>query len=77
MKTIYIVGGDGFARECLYFLLGVAKKSGDIIFGGYLGHGGYGHTVNYKSQQYLYKGEVSEHKFGENEYVIIGAGYPK
>lgn len=76
MKTIYIVGGDGFARECLYFLTGVIKKYNNIIFAGFLGHGGYGQTVDYKSRQYLYKGEVSEHKFTKNEYVIIGAGYP-
>ena len=41
-----------------------------------MGHGGYGKTVNYKSCQHLYLGEVSEHEFKENEFVIIGAGYP-
>lgn len=76
MKTIYIVGGDGFARECYIFLQEVMKVDQNIKFGGFLGHGGYGKTVDYKSCQHLYIGEVSEHNFKENEYVIIGAGYP-
>lgn len=76
MKTIYIVGGDGFARECYIFLQEVMKVDQNIKFGGFLGHGGYGKTVNYKSYQHLYIGEVSEHEFLENEYIIIGAGYP-
>lgn len=75
MKTIYIVGGDGFARECYIFLQEVMKTNSDIKFGGFLGHGGYGKTVDYKSCQHLYIGEVSEHNFKENEYVVIGAGY--
>ncbi len=76
MKTIYIVGGDGFARECYVFLQEVMKTKQDINFGGFLGHGGYGKTVDYKSYQHLYIGEVSKHEFSDNEYVIIGAGYP-
>ena len=76
MKKIYIVGGDGFARECYLLLCEYAKTDNTIVFGGFMGHGGYGKTVNYKSYQHLYVGEVSEHKFGDNEFVIIGAGYP-
>lgn len=76
MKTIYIVGGDGFARECYNNLIQLPEYNKEIIFGGFLGHGGYGKTVNYKTYQHLYLGEVSEHEFTENELVIIGAGYP-
>lgn len=76
MKTIYIVGGDGFARECYLFLQEIIKTDKDISFGGFLGHGGYGKTVDYKTYQHLYMGEVSEHEFGDDEYAIIGAGYP-
>ena len=76
MKKIFIVGGNGFARECHYNLIKLSKYGKDIIFGGFLGHGGYGHTVDYKSYQHLYLGEVSEHEFKEDEYCIIGAGYP-
>lgn len=76
MKTIYIVGGDGFARECYQMFSFLTLENPELKFGGFLGHGGYGHTVDYKSYQHLYIGEVSEHNFKEDEYVIIGAGYP-
>ena len=76
MKKIYIVGGNGFARECFAVLKTLPDYGKEIAFGGFLGHGGYGKTVDYKSCQYLYIGEVSEHIFKNDEYVIIGAGYP-
>lgn len=76
MKKIYIVGGDGFARECYLNLLNTEKYGKEIIFGGFLGHGGYGKTVDYKSYQHLYIGEITEHQFDSNDYMIIGAGYP-
>ena len=75
MKKIYIVGGDGFARECYNNLIRLQDYGNTIIFGGFMGHGGYGKTVDYKTYQHLYIGEVSEHEFCDNEYVIIGAGY--
>ena len=77
MKTIYIVGGDGFARECYQALESLMDENKTLKFGGFLGHGGYGNTVDYKSYQHLYIGEVSEHKFSEDEYVLIGSAYPK
>lgn len=77
MKTIYIVGGDGFARECYQVLYCIMPENPELKFAGFLGHGGYGHTVDYKSFQHLYIGEVSEHKFKDDEYVVIGAAYPK
>ena len=76
MKKIFIVGGDGFARECYVLLKTFSNYNKEFTFGGFLGHGGYGHTVNYKTYQYLYIGEVSEYTFNENDYVVIGAGYP-
>lgn len=76
MKKIYVVGGNGFARECYLYLQYIQKMQNDIIFSGFLGHGGYGHTVNYLNLQQFYKGEVSKHNFTDNEYVVIGAGYP-
>lgn len=77
MKKVFIVGGDGFARECYYNFLLMASKDESLEFGGFLGHGGYGKTVDYKDCQYLYRGEVSEHNFVDGEYAVIGAGYPK
>lgn len=77
MKKIYIVGGDGFARECYLYLLWMSQANPEIQFGGFLGHGGYGHTVNYLNLQDFYLGEVADHKFHINEYAVIGAGYPE
>lgn len=77
MKKIFIVGGNGFARECYQNLVYVMEINPDIVFGGFLGHGGYGHTVDYKTLQHLYLGEVYNHTFSDNEYVVIGAGYPE
>lgn len=77
MKKVFIVGGDGFAREC-YKHLSVMKAFGhDAEFAGFLGHGGYGHTVDYKHLQEFYLGEESEHIFKDDEYAVIGAGYPE
>ena len=76
MKTVYIVGGDGFARECYLFLLMVMRFDYNIQFGGFLGHNGYGRDVDYKTYKHLYIGEVSAFNFSEGDYVIIGAGYP-
>ena len=74
MKKVYIVGGNGFARECYLNLLWMSEINPEIQFAGFLGHGGYGHTVDYLNLQDFYLGEVSEHKFNLNEYVVIGAG---
>ena len=68
MKKIFIVGGNGFARECHNNLINLEEYGKEVIFGGFLGHGGYGHTVDYKTYQHLYLGEVSEHKFKDDEY---------
>ena len=76
MKRIFIVGGNGFARECFKSIEFRSIKEKDIVFGGFLGHGGYGHTVDYLDLQKFYKGEVSDFDFQENDYVVIGAGYP-
>lgn len=77
MKKVYIVGGNGLARECYMYLKTLEKSRENVCFAGFLGHGGYGHTVDYKNLQKYYLGEVSGHEFKENEYAIIGAGYPK
>lgn len=76
MKIVYIVGGNGFARECYHNLSCIIKKDTKLAFGGFLGHGGYGKTVDYKNLQQFYKGEVAEHEFKDDEYAIIGAGLP-
>ena len=72
---IFIVGGDGFARECASYILEQEQSTNDIEFGGFLGHNGY--HIDFKSQSHFFRGDISEHKFQENEYVVIGAGYPE
>lgn len=76
-KKIFIVGGDGFARECYNHLINLDEYGKEVVFGGFLGHNGYGKSVDYKSYQHLYLGEVAEHRFKDDEYCIIGAGYPE
>lgn len=76
MKNIFIVGGNGFARECFYYILDMAEIDKDISFGGFLGHNGFGKDVDYLDLQKYYKGDVSEYNFSENDFAVIGAGYP-
>ena len=57
MKKVFIVGGDGFARECHSNLNVMKRDDPSIEFGGFLGHGGYGHTVDYKHLQEFYLGK--------------------
>ena len=76
MKRVYVVGGNGFARECFNYINDISKRNSDVQFAGFLGHGGYGAAVNYLNLQKFYKGEVLEHKFEDDEYAVIGAGYP-
>jgi sugar O-acyltransferase (sialic acid O-acetyltransferase NeuD family) len=75
MKTIYVVGGDGFARECYQNLLLSAEQNSDINFGGFIGHNGY--KVDFKSLNHLFAGDLSEIEFKDNDYAVIGAGYPE
>ncbi len=75
MKNIFIVGGNGFAKECYYTLTCTADYGKEITFGGFLGYktkecG----EVDYKTYQHLYKCDVEDYKFGEDDYVIIGSG---
>lgn len=77
MKNIFIVGGDGFARECYFHLKHSADFGKEVNFGGFLGHGGYGSSVDYKEVQKYYKGEILDYKFQDNDYCVIGAGYPE
>lgn len=77
MKNVYIVGGNGFARECYHYIKRMSVTDASINFAGFLGHNGYGHTVDYKDLQPFYRGEVADHTFADNDYAVIGAGYPE
>lgn len=76
MKKIFIVGGSGFAKECYIHLSMVMAVDKDITFGGFLGHNGYGDSVHYNKLQHFYLGEVANHNFNDDEYVVIGAALP-
>lgn len=75
-KKIYIVGGLGLTRELQRYINDISKYE-DIEFAGFLGHNGYGEQVDYCQEQHWYKGDVLQHKFEEDEYCVIGAGFPK
>ena len=77
MKRIFIVGGNGFARECYIHVMHNISCNPALVFGGFLGHGGYGHTVNYQTLQSQYLGEVADFHFDDTDFVIIGAAFPK
>lgn len=74
MKRLFVVGGNGLAREIHLILRRHSRSNVDFEFGGFLGHAGYGSTVDYKNVQHLYKGEVADFRFEENDYCIIGSG---
>lgn len=73
-RRVFIVGGNGFARECASYLTEIEQHSSDIEFGGFLGHNSY--RVDMKSGKSYFRGDVSEHIFLEDECAVIGAGYP-
>lgn len=75
MKNIFIVGGDGFARECVQYVLWMSEADPEIRFGGFLGHNGY--KVDFKSLNEHFICDVSGYEFGPDDYAVIGAGYPE
>lgn len=52
------------------------EKDSSLSFGGFFGHAGFGASDNYKNLHYLYKGEESKFNFGDNDFAVIGTGYP-
>ena len=73
-KKIYIVGGDGFARECHTYLMRVMQQEGGITFGGFVGEGG--HQPDLKDYPDAFKGDLSTFCFQKNDYVVLGSGNP-
>lgn len=74
-QRIFIVGGDGFARECASYLMELEQYSDEVEFGGFLGHNGY--RVNFKSAKEFFLGDLSDYNFVEGEFAVIGAGFPE
>lgn len=74
MKKIYVVGGNGFAKECYQQILFISYQDPQISFGGFLGHNGY--KVNFGNLNKYFICDLSEFKFNEDDYAVIGAGSP-
>ncbi|MDR3230166.1 MAG: hypothetical protein LBT65_01895 [Synergistaceae bacterium] len=80
MKKVYIVGGNGFARECylniLEYLTALqsAQPEPETLFGGFVGHDGY--RPDFKSLDGFFVGDLAEFEFGENDLAVIGSGHP-
>ena len=74
MKKIYVVGGNGFAKECYQQILFSKEQDGGVTFGGFLSHNGY--KVDFGNLNEYFVCDLSEFKFGDDDYAVIGAGMP-
>lgn len=75
MKKLYIVGGGSLALECYTYIEEIAKNDENIVFMGFLGYEN--HIADYKTLNQYFLGDVSNHQFKEDEFVVIGAGLPE
>ena len=74
MKNIYVVGGNGFAKECYQQILFQSYNDPEINFKGFLGHNGY--KVDFGNLNEYFICDLSEFDFGDDDYAVIGAGMP-
>lgn len=74
-KRIFVVGGNGFAKECVFHIRCNIEIGENIELGGLVGHNGY--VVDFGALNELFVGDLSEMKFGPDDYCVIGAGYPE
>lgn len=74
MKKIYVVGGNGFAKECYQQILFQSYQDSEITFGGFIGHNGY--KVDFGNLNEYFISDLSEFNFGKEDYAVIGAGMP-
>ncbi len=74
-KRIFIVGGNGFAKELVQYVRWNIMLGADIELGGLVGHNGY--VVDFGELNNLFVGDLSKMKFGPDDYCVIGAGYPE
>ena len=72
MKNVFIVGGNGFARECYTYIQRMTKVDSSISFKGFLGEGGY--IPDLKEFGAFWCGDVADFQFEKNDYVVIGSG---
>lgn len=74
MKKIYVVGGNGFAKECYQQILFQSYQDSEIAFAGFIGHNGY--KVDFGNLNKYFVCDLSEFEFGNEDYAVIGAGMP-
>ena len=75
MINVYVVGGNGFAKECVFYIREIAKTNPEIRLGGLVGHNGF--HPDFGVLDNLFCGDLSEMNFGPDDYCVIGAGYPE
>lgn len=75
MKKIYVVGGNGFAKECYQQILFTSYQDSEVVFGGFLGHNGY--KVDFGNLNEYFVCDLSKFDFEDDDYAVIGAGYPE
>lgn len=73
-KRLFVVGGNGFAKECVQYIRWNIALGQGVEFGGLVGHNGY--RVDFGDLNQFFVGDLSEMNFGPDDYCIIGAGYP-
>lgn len=74
-KRLFIVGGNGFAKELVQYIRWNIMMGDDVELGGLVGHNGY--RVDFGELNNLFVGDLSTMIFGPDDYCIIGAGYPE
>ena len=74
-KRLFIVGGNGFAKELVQYIRWNILNGDDIELGGLVGHNGY--VVDFGELNKFFVGDLSQMKFGPDDYCVIGAGYPE
>lgn len=72
MKNVYIVGGEGFALECAFYLKRMMSIDREINFSGFLGESGF--VPRLGKMQSLFKGDCDNMKFEADDALIIGSG---
>ena len=77
MFSVYIVSGNGFARECANLLMHCEGFGRDFSFGGFIGHRGYGALIEDGGYREFYKCDLSALDIGSNDRFVIGAGAPQ
>lgn len=75
MKALYIVGGNGLAKECYGHVQENIRRGMNVRFAGFIGHNGY--RVDFGPLNRFFVGDLENVVLGKNDYCIIGSGQPE